>query len=115
MSKNYLSIQIGERTCNLKYNMGAMETIVELSGSEIDVVVIKDVAINIYAGMVGNCIAKDIEPDFSFDDVKKWVKKLDFDEAKELAEKVNDVVLASYRQTPVEGVADTREQALNVA
>lgn len=118
MSKNYLSIQIGGEQRGLKYNMAAMEAIVELTGNQdLGMVVTKDLVINVYAGLVGNAIAKDEEPNIDIKVVKKWIGILEFDEALDLSQKVEAVIVTAYKRKEAsgEGSADTQPAALNVA
>lgn len=119
MSKNYLSIDLGGASRGLKYNMAALEVIVELTGNtDLGMVVTKDLVVNIYAGMVGNYAVQDKDPDFDIKDIKKWVGVLEFEEATALNAKVEECILSSYpRKEPAsqEGSADTQRQALNVA
>jgi hypothetical protein len=116
MSKTYLSLDIGDKKLGLKYNMGALETIVELTGNDdLGVLVTKDLCVNIYAGMIGNAISKDEEPDFTLDTVKKMVKKWDFDEAKRVSEIVTAFIIGAYPQASGEGSSNTQPEALDVA
>lgn len=119
MSKNYLSIELGGEQRGLKYNMAALEAIVEhTNNQDLGMVVTRNVVVNIYAGLIGNCAVKDEEPIFTIDTVKKWISKMDYEEVQKIHEDVEKVILSAYpRKEPVsgEGDADTQRQALDVA
>jgi hypothetical protein len=119
MSKTYLSLDIGDKKLGLKYNMGALETIVELTGrDDIGVFVSKDLCINIYAGLMGNAMAKDEELDLTLDDVRKIVRKWDFEEAQKASDIVTAFIVGAYPQKKEisgEGINNTQSEALDVA
>lgn len=112
-------MEIGEKQLNLKYNIVAYDLIVELSDSDaIDDKSTKNFVVNLYAGMVGNCAAKDQEPDFTIEDVKKMVKKNDMIEMSEKAVLLTEFIYTAYglkNPASTEGSGDTQQQALNVA
>ena len=76
---NYKQIEIGRKLRGLKFNMAAIDVyfqkinFVELNASTIYA--------TFYAGLVGNCIIKNEEIDFSFETVCDWVDDL-FNEGK---------------------------------
>jgi hypothetical protein len=83
MSKNYIQVDLGGKKCGLKFNFGTLEHIERetgedplgftISGSKL----ISNVAIVIYAGLLSNAECKGVEPDFTKDEVTRWVRQIE--------------------------------------
>ena len=85
MIKNgYCEITVGGKKVGLKFNMYAIELFSEIKGRS---TTIKNLTTIVYAGMLGNCYAKQTEPELSFEDISDWVDEqmINQDETGELA------------------------------
>ncbi len=86
---SYIQIELGGEMRGLKFNMFALEEYTKRLGRALDYALknangkpIEEIQIPqavlvyacIYSGLVGNCFAKEIEQDFTFEDVTDWVE-----------------------------------------
>lgn len=117
---NYLSLEIGGKQRGLLYDFGTLEQIEDITGEDplefaFDIKNFKSLRegsnILIYAGLLSNCDYHKVEPDFSYDDVKGWVKRLS-------PAQILSVITTWGRAKSIvasgEGGTDTRDQNLNV-
>lgn len=114
MSKNYWRLELGEKERGLKFNMGTLKNIKELTGGDplaffnfqgdIDEQ-LKQVALIVYAAMLSNSKVKNEEPDYTREQVEAWVEDMDYSQVVLLSEKIRDAY--SVEPSGEEG-ADTR-------
>jgi hypothetical protein len=69
----YTEISILGRVAGLKFNMYAVERFEEIKGTSGTV---RNFTAVIWAGLLGNCFAKQIEPEFTFEQVCDFVEEL---------------------------------------
>lgn len=109
MNKNYLSIELGGKIRGIKLDLGAKEIAAELFKEEGSVSSdVKAAAIILYSGMVSVCEIKGEDPDFTIEDVRKWARRIDMDQAKEIVAVWNKAYGLDKGETPVEGSSDTQ-------
>lgn len=63
----YYEFEFGGQVRGVKFNMASEEAYQIKGNSNYGI---------IWAGLIGNCVAKDIEPDFDFENVTDWTDKL---------------------------------------
>ena len=119
MNKNYISLEIGGRKRGLKFDIGAKEIALEISNQIEATSHVQPVSMMIYSGLMANCEIKGEEPDFTLDDVKKWVRRMDQETYNEVAaawHKAFDIPLpANLQSASGEGGKNTQEEASSVA
>jgi|GEM_PF-3313361 hypothetical protein len=72
MTQNgYIEIEISGRKTGLKFNMYAIERMGEIKG--VPVSGVRYITALVYGGILGNAYAKQVEPEFTFEDVLEWV------------------------------------------
>lgn len=71
---NYVQIELGGEKRGLKFNQGAHVEIQQLIEGQKNPVFVSYAVI--YGGLIGNCFAKRIEPDFTFEQVCDWSDKM---------------------------------------
>jgi hypothetical protein len=76
MKDGLIKLKIGGKERSLKFNMRAIETFAEIKNNSQGS--ISSSVTLIYAGLMGWHYAKQVEPDFSFEDVTDWVEELIF-------------------------------------
>jgi hypothetical protein len=89
---SYIQIEIGGKQRGLKFNQLSLETYTKNVGNEVSTAIYA----TFYAGLIGNCYAKQEEPDFTFEDVTDWVDKLYEEGRKEEIKKVCDLWADTY-------------------
>jgi hypothetical protein len=72
-NNGYTEITINGRKAGLKFNMYAIEQFETIKGRNGN---IKNFTTIIYAGILGNAYVKQIEPQFTFEEVSDWVEYL---------------------------------------
>lgn len=120
MGKNYVRLQIGDKERGLKFNLGTLKNIKDLTnGDPFTFFVageiedqIKQVATLLYASLLSNCKSKKEDPDFNYDDCMRWAEDLDLTDAVGLVNAFRDAYKTDASQ---EGGEDTRTEATNVA
>lgn len=89
MHKNHLSLELGGKPRNLRFNMGALLHLGEISGKEPLTYsvntseyksMLQSVKEILYAGLVSQCETNKENVDFTFDDVCAWVSDFDMDQ-----------------------------------
>src|SRR3954467_9280312 len=73
INNGYTEITINGRKAGLKFNMYAIEQFETIKGRNGN---IKNFTTIIYAGILGNAYVKQIEPQFTFEEVSDWVEDL---------------------------------------
>ena len=71
---NYIQIEIGGKLRGLKFNQLALEVYNENIDYERPMA--SAVYATFYAGLLGNCYVKKVEPDFTFEQVTDWVDEI---------------------------------------
>jgi hypothetical protein len=72
-NNGYTEITINGRKAGLKFNMYAIEQFETIKGRNGN---IKNFTTIIYAGILGNAYVKQVEPQFTFEEVSDWVEEL---------------------------------------
>ncbi len=92
-ANGYTTIEIAGRKVGLKFNMYAIEQFETIKGRDGN---IKNFTTIIWAGLLGNAYVKQIEPEFTFEDINDWVDEqiLQGDESGEL-NRISEVFLNS--------------------
>ena len=67
----YIEIEIGGKPIGLRFNMYAIEQFDSVKGNNSYT---KNLTTIVYAGLLGDCFAKQSEPAVSFGDVNEWVE-----------------------------------------
>jgi hypothetical protein len=79
---SYIQIELGGKLRGLKFNMYALEEYTKRIGIALDQAIKRNstdisqatlVYACVYSGLIGNYYAKEIEQDFTFEDVTDWV------------------------------------------
>jgi hypothetical protein len=79
---SYIQIELGGKLRGLKFNMYALEEYTKRIANALDRAIKKNstdisqatlVYACVYSGLIGNCYAKEIDQDFTFEDVTDWV------------------------------------------
>ena len=113
MSKNYLQVELGGEKRGLKFNLGTLRYIGEITDKDpIDFSkqlgnltdIYKVVYTIVHAGMLSNYDSLNKEADFSEKDINKWIGEWDLQAAISTANAFN----AAFT-LPEEGSSDTRE------
>lgn len=90
MSKNYTTIELGGKERGLKFNMGTLKLLGEITKSDALTFQIqnndlpsiyKHTQVIIHASLLSNCNSKKEAPDFTVDEIEQWVNEIDFSEA----------------------------------
>lgn len=76
MSKGYIRVEIGGKERGLKFSQYAKEIIDEKTHKGTLSSNAKNYYAIFYGGLIGNCSAKEEEPDFTYEDVEEWVDEL---------------------------------------
>ncbi len=87
MTKNYLSLDLGGKKLGWKVNFGTLNHMAELTkedplafAASMDLDNLSKIFnftyVIVHAGLLSNCDAKGVEPDFTAADVKKWIVNL---------------------------------------
>lgn len=83
--KNYMSLELGDKVRGLKFNVGTLKCLGEITGEDPltfkaegeEFKAILPYAVKItHAALLSNCLSKKESPDFSAEDVKMWVNDL---------------------------------------
>lgn len=86
MVKNYLSLELGGKTRGLKFNIGTLKCMKEISGDDplelkaegSDLFSLLPFAERVlHAALLANCLSKKEAADFTADDVAEWMNELD--------------------------------------
>jgi hypothetical protein len=96
MSKDYLKVKLGGKERGLKFNVGTLYHIGELTGGnplqgntyQQTFSALKHI---VYAALLSNCDCKEVEPDFDEKEVTGWVKLMTPAEAKQITLLYNEV------------------------
>lgn len=95
----YVNIDLNGRQRGLKFNMYAFELLSKRAGSQFregDTFTSQLTSEIVYSGMMANCWVKEVDPDFSFEEVTDWVENLWYsDEGQELLIKIFEAFQAS--------------------
>lgn len=91
---NYIKVKLGGKERGLKFNMGALRHLGEITQSDpLDFTNVADplkqfdfVKAIVHAGLLANADSKKSEPDFSDNDVIDWVSELSAQEAAEITQ-----------------------------
>lgn len=96
----YISIEIGGKKRGLKFGMLAVPKIGEAALKlQNDDVLSSQLAVEMfYWGMVNNCVVKQTDQDFTYEDVTNWVEEMWFDEQGQEAIKA---VLKTFSESKV--------------
>lgn len=122
MPKNYIQVELGGKMRGLKFNLGTLKHIGEITGEDPFAFSVnikeyaqfmKDLGIIIYAGLLSNAQSKKIEPDFNFEEANRWALEL---------ENIQDALTivsgyhSAFQVTPIsrEGDKDTQPEAAEV-
>lgn len=76
---NYVQVELGGKLRGLKFNQGAHAEIQAMY--KVGMKAIQVSYIVVYGGLLGNCFVKQIEPDFTFEEVCDWCDKLTVEQA----------------------------------
>lgn len=79
----YISVNLGGKQRGVKFGMYALTMFSKRTGKTLvpdDVITIKQAADIVYCGLVNNCIVKEVDTDFTYEDVTDWVEEMFFDE-----------------------------------
>lgn len=87
MKDGLINIEIGGKHRTLKFNMRAIETFSEIKNGGNGT--LSAAASMIYSGLIGYYYAKQVEPDFTFEDVNDWVEELIYDGKEEIISKID--------------------------
>jgi hypothetical protein len=83
MSKNYIQADLGGAKRGLKFNLGTLRHIGDITGADpLGFSVrsenfVRDLSVIVYAAMLSNCDSKQSEPDFTQSDVDRWVGEIE--------------------------------------
>ncbi len=92
---SYIQLEIGGKLRGLKFNQLAFQIYCQKAKWEIGAEASQVYAM-FYGGLVGNCVAKDVEPDFTYEQVCDWVDELYLtDEGIESIKKVDTLITAT--------------------
>lgn len=113
MSKNYIRLMLGETEQGLKFNMGTLKNIKDITGGDPFAFFvgddinsqIKQIAVILQAALLANYSSKRLDPDFTAADCERWAEDLSMEEALNLVNTFREAYLVSG-----EGNADTRGQ-----
>lgn len=89
---NYIEVTLGGKIRGLKFNTFALEA--HVKKVNFDAVGASAIYGTFYAGLCGNCYVKDLEPDFTFEQVCDWVDELHTKDV-ETIKKVCDMFVAT--------------------
>lgn len=76
MSNGYIQISLGGKLRGIKFGMLAIEGIISDYTKQNNPSETKSAYDLVYHGLINNCEAKRMEPDFSYEDVMDWVDEL---------------------------------------
>jgi hypothetical protein len=115
MSKNYIRLEVGGKEQGLKFNMGTLKHLKDITGGDPfsffigeDIEAqIKQVAVILCAAMMANYRSKKQEVDFTLADCELWSEDLSMEEALRV---VNTFRAAYMPEVSGEGNDDTRAQ-----
>lgn len=121
MSKNYITLELGGISRGLKFNIGTLKYLKDVTG--IDPMEYKvetntfaellPYATNIlHAALLSNCLSKKEQPDFTAADVQGWVDDLSVSDLTEVILKYNEIFVSPKAQANGEVGKDT--QLVNV-
>ena len=71
---SYIKVNLGGQERGLKFNQLAVEVFAK--NINLEAVQISSVYAMFYAGLIGNCVAKKVDQDFTFEQVTEWVDEL---------------------------------------
>jgi hypothetical protein len=83
MSKNYIQAVLGKEKRGLKFNLGTLRHIGDITGTDpLGFSVrsenfVRDLSVIVYAGMLSNYESKQQDPDFTQKDVDRWVGEIE--------------------------------------
>jgi hypothetical protein len=120
MSKNYMRLTLGDKEQGLKFNMGTLKHLKDITGGDPfsffigeDIEAqIRQIAVILQAALLSNYKSKQIEPDFTPADCERWAEDLDMDEALRV---VNTFRQAYMPEVSGEGNPDTQQEAAYMA
>jgi hypothetical protein len=118
MALNYIQVELGGEKRGLKYGLGALKHIKNLTSADPFALTAKGASDNIedqiefaaivfYAGLLSNCDSKKQEPDFTIEDVTRWVEEMPTGLIKHVVEFFGDAYKTDSPAS-LEGSADTR-------
>lgn len=93
MKDGLINVEIGGKQRTLKFNMRAIETFSEIKNGGNGT--LSAAASMIYSGLTGYCYAKQIEPDFTFEDVNDWVEELMYEGKEDVISKIDKCLAES--------------------
>ncbi len=97
---NYVQINLGGQLRGLKFNQGAHAEIQSRYKEGQNETFISYIVI--YGGLLGNCFVKEIEPDFTFENVCDWADQM-------TVEDVNAITQAYAASLPVIAEVDKKK------
>jgi hypothetical protein len=120
MSKTYIRLQLGEKEQGLKFNMGTLKNLKDITGGDPfsffigeDIEAqIKQLSVILQAALLSNYKSKQLEPDFTPADCERWAEDLSMEEALRV---VNTFRAAYMPEVSGEGNTHTQESAADVA
>lgn len=100
MSNGYIQITLGGKLRGLKFGMLAVEGIVQdgikMKEKNEPASVIHSVYNLVYHGLLNNCEAKRVDPDFTFEDAMDWTDELSMsEEGKQALQSVSETFINS--------------------
>jgi hypothetical protein len=88
MKDGLITLNLGGKERTLKFNMRALEVLSEAKcAGDFG---ISSVSIVVYAGLIGWHYAKQMDPDFTFEEVSDWVEELTMSEDAKVLSGVNE-------------------------
>jgi hypothetical protein len=113
MGKNYMRLNIGGEDRGLKFNLGTLKNIQELTNNDpfnffisgpIDKQ-IEQISVLLYASLLANCRSQKKEPDFTQEDCMLWAEDMDLKDAEAMMHAFGEAYKAPASQ---EGGKDTQ-------
>lgn len=106
----YIAITIGGKERGLKFGMYAAELIGRKSVANIEgeLVTSQFAADLIHAGLLNNCVVKELPVDFTYEEVTDWLEEMWFDEK---GQKVIAQVIAAFTDSrPIQKAKELQQQ-----
>jgi hypothetical protein len=83
MTKNYIQATLGGQKMGLKFNLGTLKHIGDITGADPlgfsvrSEFFVQDLTVIVYAGLLSNAQSKKEEPGFTKEDVEGWVSEIE--------------------------------------
>lgn len=116
---SYIAIDLGGEKRGLKFNMGTLRRIQELTKGDPlkflqETDEITGLHLIVYAALLSNMVCKGEQPNLSREQVTAWLDDLSMPEFQDVAVKTFQTLKEAY-EVPTEGNEDTRRGATDVA